>query len=70
MVGRAEEVGVSKEPGMGCERGVGKISGRREELAELEGDDDDGLAGRLVNLPVAGSRCDLLIKGVAEGNQR
>ena len=55
---------------MGCERGVGKISGRREELAELEGDDDDRLAGRLVNLPVAGSRCDLLIKGVAEGNQR
>ena len=54
---------------MGCERRVGKISGRREELAELEGDDDDGLAGRLVNLPVVGSRCDLLIKGVAEGNQ-
>ena len=67
---RSGEAGESKEPGMGCKRGVGKINGRREELGELEEDDDDGSAGRLVNLPVAGSRYDLLIKGVAGGNQR
>ena len=54
---------------MRCERGVGKTSEGREELAGLE-DDAEGLAGRLMNLPVAGSRCNLLIKGVAGGNQR
>jgi hypothetical protein len=54
---------------MGCKRGVGKVSEGQEELAGLEEDDDDGLADRLVNLPVAGSRYDLLIKEVAGGNQ-
>ena len=53
---------------MGCERRVGKTSKGREELAGLE-DNANRLAGCLVNLPVAGSQCNLLIKGVAGGNQ-
>jgi len=67
---RAGEVVRSKEPGMECERGVGKTSGpgvRVEELARFE--EDSGLLDHLMNLPVDGSRCGLLIKGVAKGNQ-
>ena len=43
----------SKEPGIGCERGVGKTKGVRED--ELE-EGAEGFAGFLANLPVIGSR--------------
>jgi hypothetical protein len=61
-----EEEGELKEPGMGCEREEGPARELREELAK----EDDRLGGLLVNLPVVGSLMDLLIKGVADGNQR
>ena len=65
---RTGEGGESNEPGMGCECRVGKTRGVREE--ELAEEEDDRLGGFFVNLPVSGSRCGLLIKGVADGNQR
>ena len=34
----------------------------------MDWEEGDGLAGRLVNLPVPGSRCGLIMKGVAGGN--
>jgi hypothetical protein len=60
--------GESNEPGMGRGRGVGKTRVQAEELAEEAGVGRFG--GFLENLPVNGSRIGLLIKGVADGNQR
>ena len=61
-----EEEGKLKEPGMGCKRKEGPARELQEELAK----EDNQLGGLLVNLPVVGSLIGLLIKGVADGNQR
>jgi hypothetical protein len=64
----AEEEGESKEPGMGRERGVGRA--REVRVEELARDEGGRLGVFLVNLPVLGSLIGLLIKKVADGNQR
>ena len=64
----AEEEGELKEPGMGRERGVGRAREVRAE--ELARDGGVRLGVFLVNLPVLGSLISLLIKKVADGNQR
>jgi hypothetical protein len=65
------EGGESKEPGMECEIGRGKMRGGRDGvLAVSGGGATEGLAGLLANLPVTGSLQGLLMEGVADGNQQ
>jgi hypothetical protein len=65
---RVEEEGKSKEPGMGREHGVRRA--REVRVEELARDEGARLGVFLVNLPVLGSLTGLLIKKVADGNQR